>query len=1084
MPACVTALCVLSLSAPAQELGSAAVNGTVMDDSGAAVPQAAVLLHDNGRGLDRTTSTNLAGRFAFPTVPAGSYILRVSKQGFDAHEITNFNVAVGQRAAVDVVLKVGDVSTVLTVSGERSILLETESNTVGTVVDSARLEELPLNGRNFLQLALLAAGSNDAVGRAAVADQTGHPGREVVIGGNLAGATGYTVNGIAVRGGRLGELALSLSVAGIDQFKVQQSFFMPDQGPNPGLVNVTTKGGGNGVHGQAFEFVRNQIMDARNFFAPAPENLHRNQFGFAIGGPIVKDRIWFYGNYEGLRNITAFSARAYTPTQAMFGGDMREVLPAQIYDPATYSPDTGRRLPFANNLIPANRINPVSKRLLDYYIPGTSLTQTQNVFRNPRNTLTDDQASLRVDAALTQRQNIFGQMIYQTSPAVQPGIMPLTGLTYPLETQLGMVQHTFTVRANLVNTLRVGMVRNLSLQGNQGRDSGVLLPQIGIQNAYDDRGITGISFQEYSGFGRADGDLGNIDNSYQADEGVNYTRGTHNLQFGASVRYMRTWQQNANGAAHGNLGFQPTFSAQLAPDKQGRPTPVKGTGNSFADFLLGMNTTGNLKGLPMLPYRYSQVMPYLQDTWKLNRTLTLNYGISWFFATVPDPQGFARQMAHGFDPRTGLLTYAALGEIDPKLVRTRYGNFTPRMGLAWQPRFLPHTVVRGGVGVYYSDTRLLELQFGMTGPPFADGIDAINTPTDPFPKYVLGLNLFPPTPTAPLDKNYAATVQNSAPRFINPDGRTPYMQQWNLSIQHTFGGNNLLELAYLGSSNHRLQNRYDSNQCAVGPDLYCDKSKMPYWRYTSLATADFNGNSSYNAMLTKLEHRLAAGLSARFEYTFAKAMDDAYEGGGTTNNQIVSCRRCDKSVAAFDVRHRAVLSALYDLPFGKGRRFSLAGSHTADLALGGWTVTSIATFQTGNPFVISTPSRAGASYADNRPNRVCDGSNPSLAGDLRGNGFRYFDTGCFQLPATGYFGNSGRNVIYGPGRNNFDVGIQKYFPVPLREGMRLQFRGELFNAFNHAQFNDPNGNVGNSNFGKVMSAKAPRLVQLGLKLLF
>jgi hypothetical protein len=402
-------ICATALTLQGQAtLGSATIGGTVRDASGAAVPEAKVVLTETARGLSRETTTNSAGSFLFPSVAPGVYFLRVTKEAFDSYELKGIQVEVGQLATLDVSLKVGQISTVVSVSAEKVILLETESNAIGTVVDSAQVESLPLNGRDFLQLALMTGGFNAPTGRSDVlSGQVGHPDRGVIIDGNMATTTGYTINGIATRGGRLGESSLNLSIASIDQFKVQESFFMPDQGPNPSLVNVTTKGGSNQFHGQAFEFVRNQYFDARNFFAVTPQDLKRNQFGAAGGGPIRKDKIWFFANYEGLRQIQAFAANAYTPTGAMFAGDFTQAGQI-IYDPATFSADTGKRQPFPNNVIPSNRFNSVSTALLKYYLPGASLTERpSNLFASPRNTLNDDQYGVRVDAALTDRQKLL-----------------------------------------------------------------------------------------------------------------------------------------------------------------------------------------------------------------------------------------------------------------------------------------------------------------------------------------------------------------------------------------------------------------------------------------------------------------------------------------------------------------------------------------------------------------------------------------------------------------------------------------------------------------------------------------------------
>jgi len=1056
-------------------LGSAAVTGTARDESGAIVPGAAIVLIETARNLERETLSNDAGRFVFPTVPAGVYNVRVSKTGFQTYQTSGITVEVGQSAALEIVLKVGDVATTMSVAAEAA-LLQTESNTIGTVVDSARVEELPLNGRNFLQLALLAGGSNEAVGRGNV-NQTGHNNRTLSVAGNQASHTGFLINGIVARGTRSAELTVNLSVASIDQFKVQQSFFMPDQGPNPGLVNVTTKGGGNQFHGQAFEFVRNEVFDARNFFAPGPEKLHRNQFGGAAGGPIVRNRLWFYGNYEGMREVTALSGRAYTPTQAMFGGDFNETG-RNIFDPASFSAETGLRQPFANRVIPSARLNPVSRNLLRYYIPGSSLAQRpNNVFLNPRDSQTDDQYGGRVDYAINAYQSLFGQFIGMRSPLVNAGLFPLSGAFYPNDTHVAMVQHIWTLSPALVNTFRVGFARSLAIFSNEGKRAGPILNEIGIPNTLETNGVTGINLQEYTAFGRANGDLGNVDNLYQIDNGMNHIRGTHNFQLGVGIRYYRTWQQNANAAAHGNLAFQRNFTAQLQRNAQGQFTPQANTGDAFADFLLGTNTTGAMRGLPRIPYRFSQFMPYFQDVWKLRPNLTLNYGISWFKATVPNPQKWASTWPHGFNYETGLLTYAALGEIDPRVLLPDNNNFTPRLGVAWTP--WRNTVIRAGAGLYYSDQQLGSLQWTMVAPPFNDSIE-VNNGFVPVPQWVLGRNIFPARPQRPLDKNYAATVQGSAPFLFNEESRNPYMQQWNFSIQRTLGGSDMIELVYLGSSNHKLQSRHDYNQCRPTPDLRCNNATKPYPRYASLLRMDFPANSSYQAFIAKYDRRFGRGLAYRVEYTWAKTLSDVAEGEA----QIAFCRGCEKGPTGFDVRHRGVVSAIYELPVGRGRAWGSSMSRAVDLLAGGWTATAIGTFQTGPAFHPVAPNVTASSFSDSRPNRICDGRDSGLANGLRTNGLRQFDTTCFVAPPTGFFGNSGRGFLNGPGVNNWDIGIQKFFPLGISENMRMQFRAEMFNAFNHAQFSLPVTNVASPNFGIVGGARQPRLIQLGLKLLF
>lgn len=1070
----------ISLHAQAT-LGSSSASGTVTDSTGAVIPGANVTLTDDARGLIREAETNAVGLYVFPDVPPGIYNLRVQTEGFETYELTEVRLEVGRRANINVELQVGQVTDVVTVEGAgETILLETESNTIGSVIESERVEELPLNGRNFLQLTVLSGGANEPVGQSNSANQNGHPGRSVVVAGNKSSYTGYLINGIQVRSSRMGELALNLSVANVDQFKVQESFFMPDQGPNPALINVNTKGGGNEFHGQAFEFVRNTVLDARNFFAPAAEELKRNQFGISVGGPIVRDRIWFYTGYEGLREREAFSRSAYTPTQTMFGGDFAEV-PEKIFDPLSYSEAAGTRQPFANNIVPDARINSVSKRLLPYYLPGSSLAQRPaNLFGNPLNTLDDDQFNVRIDASLTPKQNIFGQFIYSDSPVIRGALMPLSGRSHPNEVQLGMLQHTYTISPTLVNTLRLGASRNVALFANEAREGGDILSAIGILHTHDVRGVTSQSPSGFAGWGRSSGDLGNKDNNYQLDQGMNWVTGSHQINFGISIRYRRVYLQSANAAAHGSLQYQPTFSAQLGLDPRNRLVPQRGTGNSFADFLLGMPTTGRQSGLPELPYHFTQYMPYYQDTWKVAPGFTINYGISWFKDTLPNPQGaFAPLFPHIFDVESELLKFAALGEIDPRVLQPDNDNFTPRLGFAWQ--LSPNTVIRSGVGVYFSDIQAIEMQFAAIGPPYTVPTQVINGQLNPLPIYELGRNIFPPSPLPTLDKDFAKNLPpGQSPFLLNPASRTPYVSQWNFSLQHTLSDNDMVELTYLGHSGHKLQNRFDFNQCVVASDLSC--GARPFSRYGPMLMSSFDGNSSYNALVTKYRHRVSGGLTLNVEYTWGKSLIDGWEIADSTRSQIAGCRACDKGFSSFDVAHRAVISSIWELPFGKGRMFGDDVSRAIDTILGGWTFTTITTFQTGTPFEINQPRTAGQAFVRQRPNRTCSGVDSSLNSNLRNNGGLFFDTSCFTQTGPGFFGNSGSFPLHGPGLNNWDIGIQKVFPV--NEDVRVQFRTEMFNAFNHAQFNRPNNNRGSVNFGRISSARAPRLIQLGLKLIF
>jgi hypothetical protein len=955
--------------------------------------------------------------------------------------------------------------------------LETESNVVGTVVDADQIQSLPLNGRAFLRLALLAGGSNELAGRSSAIALFGLPDRGVALAGNLSYMSGYLVNGISTRGSRLGESAVNVSVAAIDQFKVQESFFLPDQGPNPGLVNLVTKSGNNQFHGQAFYFLRNRALDARNFFARTAEDLKRNQFGAAAGGPIRQDRAWFYAHYEGLRETTAVAATAFTPTRPMFEGNLRE-LTQPVFDPDSFSPSAGRQ-PFPGNSIPSNRISQVSRNLLRYYIPGSSLAERPvNVFGTARSDLTDHQGGLRVDVALTSKQTLFGQYIETRSSATRGALFPLGGTFFPNDSRFAMMQHTWVMSPRAVATTRLAFVRNLAFRSNEARDMGPILTGIGILNTSDNRGVTSITLQNFTGFGQSTGDIGNTDNNYQLDYGLHYLRGNHAFQLGAGVRYRRTWQQNSNVSAHGSLFFQANYTAQVEPAGEGLFRAMPETGSDFADFLLGVPTLGQMAGLPILAYRYSQYTPYFQDTWKARPTITINYGLGWFLETVPDPRGRARDWAHGFDWGTGLLTYAALGQVDPRIVRSDRNNLTPRLGIAWSPRFLPRTVIRTGAGIYYSDTSLSWLLNATLAPPFSTPVIIAVDPLNPIPAYRFGTNLFPPGVTPELDDSFAASLPaGTAVRVLHPEARTPIINQWNLSVTHSVTANHLVELVYLGSSSHRLTNTLDVAQCKADPDNRCRAETRQYARYSSLISIESNGNSSYQAGIARYDYRNGNGLGLRAEYTFAKALTDTAEIAGSLEHQIASCRRCEKALTAFDQRHRFVVSGIAAVPFGRGRRFGRNLPALTEAVLGGWQANAIATFSTGPPIDQIAPNTTASALIFHRPDRICDGRDGSLSGNLHNNGFQYYDPTCFVPAPLGFFGNAGRNVMGSPGINNWDIGVGKQFP--LGEGRRIDFRTELFNAWNHTQFGSPNRFLG-PNLGRVSTARSPRLIQLGL----
>jgi hypothetical protein len=656
-------------------------------------------------------------------------------------------------------------------------------------------------------------------------------------------------------------------------------------------------------------------------------------------------------------------------------------------------------------------------------------------------------------------------------------------MLYQNESQLAMLEHIWSLNARAVNSLRIGFLRNIAIGGSEGQNHASILPLLGILNTNDTRGVTAINLQGYSGFGRSSGQVGNRDNAWQLDDEITYSRGVHSFGFGAGLRYRRGWHLNGNSQALGTLSFQPAFTAQLAPNSIGQPVPLANSGDSFADFLLGLPVNGVLGGVPVVQYRATQFAPYFQDTWRISPNLTLNYGLSWFVETPPDPQGWARNYVHGFDPSTGLLTYAALGQVSPHAMDTDRNNLSPRLGLAWKPAALKATVIRAGAGIYYSAFPwVLAPDSLLNGSPIGAGASFTNPLTTPVPTYAMGLNVFPPAPPGMITSAYAANLPaGTLASAVNPALRTAYVSQWNLSLQHSLGGRDSIELNYSGASGHKLLNVYDLVQCRPSANLFCDPATKPWPRYSALLYVDSSGNSSYQGLLTKYEHRVTSGFNLRFEYSWAKALTDTFQSGRALYNQISDCRRCSKGPATFDVRHRAVGSLAWETPFGRGLRVARGLPRWADVALGKWTVTAITTFATGQPILLSGPNQTGSTLLNSLPNRVCDGRDSQLSGNIRNNGFLWFNPACFPVPPVEFFGDSGPTVVNGPGLNNWDMGLEKSFALPRQEA-RLELRGEFFNAWNHTQFQPPNGNSGAGvDFGRISATRPPRLIQIAVK---
>lgn len=1128
------AILVATLPAAWAQSGTSSVQGTVTDSTGAVVPQADVALTNNATGVKLVGKSENTGNYFFPTVPPGLYTLEVSREGFAGYKLSSFAVIVGQHQTQNVKLRVASSATTITVDASGlTNLLDTESNDLGGVIGPRSVENLPLNGRNYLQLSLLSGAAATPQGAAAGStNQTGHPMLAINVAGNEPDYTMYLINGVEVVGSRAGNTSLNIDTGAIDQFEVHYGFFMPDMGPNPGIVDVVTKSGTNQIHGEAYEYLRTNQMQARDYFslnatthAPVPPGkYHQDQFGFNFGGPVLHDRLFYFTSYEGYRQNQQVLSYGESPTQAMFGGDFSALLPTTvIYDPATLNPTTGRRQAFSGNIIPSSRISDNIKGLLAYYTAGSgTVPSSNNVGGNRPYLFNSDQFMGRIDYSANQANQIFAQGNWLNSPVSSTGLFPSSGTAYPLDTELVNLGWNWTLSPNKVNELRLGMMRDAVY--DEGASVSDLQTKLNITGTGDANGVPSIGFSGggLSGFGNATGLLGDTDNTYQIHEGFNWMRGKHQMKFGFQVVYLRSIQASANANARGAFNFNGMFTAQTKLSGSGYATDSSvNAGYSFADFLLGDLNTGQSIAMPSSHFRWTMAEPYAQDTWKITPRLTANLALAWYGATPPNPSGSDKNLIHSFDFDTGRMTFIALGQGNPEVFDMTMTNFAPRVGFAYQPVVLSNSVIRAGWGFYYTSQQDVNAQYSIVSKYITINNNVSNTQGTP--QYVLGVNAMPSVTIGKITQAEANSM-TGAVQYLSAHQHSPYVQQYNLDFQYTFAKSFMADVAYLGNTAHHLAVNWNPFDCSSLADQYCVDNRNPYYgTYTYMQEVNSIGYSNYNALLAKLQHQFQHGFSLVANYIWQKGLALGQQGSNGTVNQNRSCLKCDYGLTTSNIPQALTVSLVVEVPIGRDRRWGKSINPVLNQVVGDWSIDAIGTMQKGLPFTITGANSTAWSPGQIRANRYCH--NPHAASymsahglntDIRSNGHYWFwnqmtngvfqnetNGGCFVDPAKDpanlvngalpvingmqardAFGNGGFDPYYGPGLNNWDVAVHKEFPIA--RAIRFAFRGEFFNAWNHTQFANPNTGVNaGTSFGQITATQhAARIVQVAGKITF
>ena len=1041
---------------------TATVVGVVRDSSGAVVVGARVTARDEGTNIAHEAVTGDEGGYTIPLLTPGVYSVSAEAPNFRRTVQRGITLQVDQKARIDLALELGQVTDLIEVTAD-AVLTETESASVGTVIDNQKVVDLPLNGRQFYSLAFLAPGTFPPVQNST----NGFRG-----GFNVAGSSeisnNFTLDGITDNNGSINGPSFRPSIDAIGEFKLLTGVYPAEYGHNSGgQVVVTTKSGSNSLHGTAFDFLRNQVMDAKNYFTPAGPlpAFRRNQFGATLGGPVVHDKTFLFLSYEGFRLSQQVTALATVPTADMLAGNFSSLAalanPVLIRDPATGQP-------FAGNLIPASRLNAVGRALAGYYPSPTNATPigqapTNNYTFDEARLENLDQATVRLDHTFSARDSLYSTLNYFNDPSFEPSnslcssrVLPGFGCHVGLTTQLyGLVEnHVFA--PNLINEARIGYDR--LRQPRIQQDSGINFDsQFGITAFYgsvpDNGGLPATSVTSYSALGGATNlPQDRQDNTYQFVDTVIWNRGRHSVKFGVDITRFGSNYQFVS-SSRGSFNFTNT---------SGGPT----SGYGLADLLLGLPASTSRN--PYAPKAYPRTTAaavYAQDDFKLTNNLTLNYGLRWELNT---PANDKYGINSSLNPATGQLVYPGLNGYPHNLYQTDWNDFGPRLGLAWRPLHDDKTVIRAGAGIFYNAQATNNgLSNMLANPPFRQPQTFTSSVASP-------ISLSSPFPTA----NGALTNTLTA---INRDFRTATVSQWSFGVQRQITANLALDVSYFGSKGTHLPINYNINQPAPGPGTAAQvNARRPYPAWGNIGWIESVANSDYDSLQAKLEKRYSHGISFLTSYTFGRSIDDspgistssAASSSTTQNSQNL---RGSRGLSDFDVRHRFVFSPVYDLPFGKGRPFLSQG--LLSKALGGFQVSGILALQTGNPLTASYSGNISNTYNNtDRPNAIGDpNTGPQTV-------TQWFNTAAFAKPAANSFGNEGRNVIQGPGLKNLDFTLARRFQVG--ERLTIRFRAELFNSLNHPNFNFPSATADSSSFGAIPSALDPRQVQLALKAIF
>jgi outer membrane receptor protein involved in Fe transport len=1058
------------------------ISGTVTDPSGLAVASATIVATNVGTNLKRTVTADGIGQYAIPLLPAGSYEVRIESSGLAPFSQTNIVLQADTTVQVNAKLALQGTEQKVIVSDTPDMVQATSTNLV-QVVEQRRVADLPLNGRNILQLMTLNAGVSDKNSSGGTLQVNtfafGNYSSPVSINGARGNGTNFVLDNASNNDLYTNIAAPFPNPDAIQEVSVQTSTFDAQYGRGVGgVVNAVTRSGSNELHGSTYDYLRNYNLNGSNYFS-GRDTLKRNQFGANVGGPVVipklydgHNRTFFFFSYQGTRSGTATpGSLVIAPSAAMKGGDFSAWLAPDgtgaIHDPL--APNTY----FPGNIIPASRFDPVAQKILQY-LPTSSSPDYRLRFGTPTQTQTDDQYVIRGDHSFNDRHRL--SLRYFLMHFDQPWVTIPNNLSYVATGQFGyahnaVVNHTWIVTPSFVNQLTLSF----------SRETPQAVPPADIQNtnlqAFGANVVTApnyptmnLAISNWSGINLGLGYY-SPESTYQITDSLSYSNGRHSLRFGGEfVRYR------IDVASYYLSGGSASFSGQLLSDPR-----RSNAGNAFAEFMLGDAASWQQQSFwsERLYNQYPAL--YIQDDFRVTPRLTLNLGLRW------DPkfdykEARNKEMTFIAGQQSTVYPNAPLGlqfigdkGIGSTIQPSDLNNFAPRLGLAYQLR--SRTVVRAGYGIFYDQNPAIANNRAAAGQPFVQqtvlvGPVPLSNPYGSAPP----LNPYPVNPSPDVKFTPYSTWALRSTNAVSG-----YLQNWNFVLEHQIGGHVLLRGAYVGSKGTKLLNAMEINPGIYTPSATPANlnSRRPYLNIGGLQLGMSNGNSTYQALQLTLQNRFSHGFSILANYTYSKSSD--YSSYGSVEGNQAGPNpfnlRDNRAVSDFDITHKLIVSGVIEHP-----KFSDSNMFVRSV-LGGWQSNFILTAESGTPFTIlsgvdNALSGVGGEFAD------YSGAPWALPGDRSKSQkiIEWFNTASFGTNAIGTIGSGRRNQLRGPNLVNVDYSLFKDFSV--REHAHVQLRGEFFNIFNHTQLTNPNGTVTSPVFGEITSARSPRIVQLALRLSF